>query len=249
MIKIKAFIIHFAISTFFILNFLAIVFFLWYPSPYLTLEGGNYIIAILIGVDLVLGPILTFVVYKPGKKGLLLDLCIIAFIQVIAFAYGALTIYTERPQYIAFTVDRFILIPASSINTDELTEPSLFNSPFNKPRFVYVDKVKDPKRKKEIILNALEGGKDIERYPEFYRKYNIHFADIIKSEHQLSVNKILDQTPSIKNRVTQIENEFQVKREQLVFYPIKGNEKVMIIVLNKENSNQTAILERLPYTW
>ena len=40
---------------------------LWYPSPYDTITGGLGLFALLITVDVVLGPLLTLVAASPGK--------------------------------------------------------------------------------------------------------------------------------------------------------------------------------------
>ena len=52
---------------------------------------------LILGVDIVLGPVLTFVVYDPTKKNLFLDLLIIGLIQVGAQCIGIWLMYQERP--------------------------------------------------------------------------------------------------------------------------------------------------------
>src|SRR5262249_31768987 len=61
---------------------------LWYPRPFFAAAGGATLLVLLIGVDVVLGPLLTLVVYDPRKKTLALDLAIIAALQLAALAYG-----------------------------------------------------------------------------------------------------------------------------------------------------------------
>jgi hypothetical protein len=62
--KLKAASIHLAISAFILAAFLLIVFSVWYPAPFADISGLNNLLAVLIGVDLVLGPLLTFIVFK-----------------------------------------------------------------------------------------------------------------------------------------------------------------------------------------
>lgn len=84
MSRFKAFSIHFAISFAIFLILLYFILFQWYPQPLFSTDGGWRIIRIIVGVDLVLGPLLTLIVFKAGKPGLKFDLTIIAFLQITA---------------------------------------------------------------------------------------------------------------------------------------------------------------------
>ncbi len=79
----QAFGIHLVISTLLLLAMLAIILLLWYPGLLFSVDGGWMGLRIVIGVDLVLGPLLTLVVFKAGKPGLKFDLSCIAAFQLI----------------------------------------------------------------------------------------------------------------------------------------------------------------------
>lgn len=111
----QAFLIHLAASSLVLAAFAAWVLAVLYPSPLLQLQGGANILAIVVFVDLVLGPALTSVVYKPGKKTLLFDMAVIVAIQVAALGYGVFTIYSQRPLFLAFTLDRFMVVTAADL--------------------------------------------------------------------------------------------------------------------------------------
>ncbi|MEM8547120.1 MAG: hypothetical protein AAGF46_03050, partial [Pseudomonadota bacterium] len=105
----KAIIGHFLISLFIVSTVLLLVFLVWYPSPYFQILGPAAVLKTLVGVDLVLGPLLTVILYKPGKKGLWFDMGFIAVVQAAALIYGTSVLYQERPQYVIFAVDRFVV--------------------------------------------------------------------------------------------------------------------------------------------
>jgi len=46
----------------------ALIFFVWFPSPFATMIGGTELFMLVVGCDLVLGPLLTLVIYNPSKK-------------------------------------------------------------------------------------------------------------------------------------------------------------------------------------
>ncbi|MDG4553623.1 MAG: hypothetical protein P9E24_05180 [Candidatus Competibacter sp.] len=65
MTQLHAFVIHLATSVTIFLIFLGIMFFVWYPAPYFEIDGGWKVPRILAGLDVVLGPLLTLIVFKP----------------------------------------------------------------------------------------------------------------------------------------------------------------------------------------
>ena len=67
---------------------LALMLGLWYGPTLFQAMGGAGLALILIGVDVVLGPALTLVVFRSGKRGLKFDLTAIALLQVVALLYG-----------------------------------------------------------------------------------------------------------------------------------------------------------------
>ncbi len=88
MTRLRAFLVHLSLSAAIVGCSFAIVFFVWYPQPYFEVVGAWYLIRILFIVDVVLGPLLTFIVFKAGKPGLRFDLTVIALVQVAALAMG-----------------------------------------------------------------------------------------------------------------------------------------------------------------
>ena len=99
--------IHLAISTLVAATVLAALLLVWYPQPYFRLAGGPGLMLTLIGVDVVMGPVLTLVVFDPRKKSIRIDLTVIVLLQLAAFAYGLSVIAQARPAYVVFSGDRF----------------------------------------------------------------------------------------------------------------------------------------------
>jgi hypothetical protein len=94
--RLGAFALHLLISALILITLLIVIFFVWYPNGLIS-AGGLTGLKILIGVDLILGPVLTLIVFSPGKKGLKFDLALIAIIQISCLIYGLWTIYSQRP--------------------------------------------------------------------------------------------------------------------------------------------------------
>ncbi len=113
--KLKATAVHFSLSliVFFILAYQ--VFYVWYPMPYFAIAGGWQGMRIIAAVDLVLGPLITFLIFDLSKsrREITFDLLIIATIQISALIYGVVTTYDQRPVAIV-VVDEFVVAAIES---------------------------------------------------------------------------------------------------------------------------------------
>src|ERR1700752_540233 len=67
----------------------------WYRWPGWYLTGGLHVTAILAGVDLTLGPLITLIIANPNKprRELVRDVGIIVAVQIVALGYGATTLW------------------------------------------------------------------------------------------------------------------------------------------------------------
>lgn len=95
-----------------------VVFVLWYPEPYASLLGGAQLFLLVVAVDVVCGPLLTFVLFNPQKprRELTLDLGLVALVQAAALLYGLHTVWLARPVYLAFELDRFRVVTFADID-------------------------------------------------------------------------------------------------------------------------------------
>lgn len=110
--------IHFTSSLLVFSIFIFILLTQWYPSPYFTASGGWQGLKLVVLVDLVLGPLLTFIVFNKQKSRLeiTLDLSVIIAIQLSALIWGVVTVYQQRPVATVFWDDRFYTVPAQALS-------------------------------------------------------------------------------------------------------------------------------------
>ena len=71
----------------------------WYHWPGWYLADMPTVLAIMVGVDVVLGPLLTFIIADPAKtrRALARDVGCIVLVQLIAFTYGSITLWKRSP--------------------------------------------------------------------------------------------------------------------------------------------------------
>ena len=130
--------IHLGISAIVAALVMGVLFLVWYPSTYFAAMGGEQLVYLLVGCDVVLGPLITLIIYKAGKKGLKFDLAFIGMLQAAALTYGVTVAAAARPVYTAFVVDRFEVAAANEIDPDELTKvtnPEYKTLPWTGPKY------------------------------------------------------------------------------------------------------------------
>lgn len=118
----RAFIIHFFLSLAVAALMAFLVLGVWFPYPLRYLAGGLDLFWILIGVDVVCGPVLTGLLYSPYKprRELITDLSLIVFIQLGALIYGVYSIAQARPVALVFEVDRIVAVTAAQVDVAAL---------------------------------------------------------------------------------------------------------------------------------
>jgi hypothetical protein len=169
-VRLKAFLLHLGVSGVIAVLALLLVFKLWYPAPLHTAVGVTHIFLLLLLVDMILGPLLTLLVYKVGKKTLVLDLAVIAVLQLSALGYGLWSVAEGRPAWLVFNTDRFDLVRVLDIDLRKLEralpeyrQPSWFG-----PRWVAAAPPSDNAERNDLIFEAVQGGSDLPQRPDLY---------------------------------------------------------------------------------
>lgn len=215
----------------------------WYPSPYFEIDGGWVVLKILIVVDVILGPLLTLIIFKKNKPGLKFDLSIIAAIQLAAIIYGGNIIYQERPIFIVFAVDRFTLVSAQDINIRQLTKSSLTEGSHREPLPVFAKPPGNIKEKNKLILGVLSGEADLEFRAEYYEPFFPHLRD--------ALSRSLEPKQFHKGTNKHIINKFLEKHNKkegdLAFFPIIGKNKDMLLTVNRLNGEIIGAIDINPW--
>ncbi len=156
--RFKAFLVHLSGSVLVISVVLALVLFVWYPGPYLWVRDTPKIVAMLVLVDVILGPLMTLIVFNHTKsrRELRIDISLIVAVQLAALTYGVYSTYTGRPLYAAFYFDQFMVSTAEELDLDKLPA-GLKSSPFTGPQLVAVRPPKDDAERAQLWRDYQEG--------------------------------------------------------------------------------------------
>jgi hypothetical protein len=150
----------------------------WYRWPGWYLAEATHIAGMVVMIDLALGPALTFSVASPGKAARVLarDIAVIVSVQIIALAYGAVTLWSGRPLYYTFSMDRLELVQASDLASEDIAlarrlTPSLAPDWHSRPRWVWAPLPDDPAEAARIAESAVMGGHDVIDMPRYFRPW------------------------------------------------------------------------------
>jgi hypothetical protein len=167
----KAMVVHFGLSLLVGIVVALLVFTLWFPYPYRELAGGRELFFLVMAVDIVCGPLLTFVLYSPTKprKELTTDISLIVLVQLLALCYGIWNVWLVRPLYVVQEADRLTIITRASLDTHKLAAlPAGLQAPwFGGPVKVSLRSL-TPAEQEQVTADIKAGGNDSAERPDFY---------------------------------------------------------------------------------
>ena len=240
--RLRFFLGHLGISCLIAFIILVWVFYVWYPSPLATAVGVIHIFLLILVIDIIIGPVLGFLVYKDGKKTLRFDLSVIIFLQISAFVYGLFSIEQGRPVWIAYNVDRFELVRKNELITEHLDQAKILyqKASFFSPQYVSVEFAKDKlQRENDMFAEAL-GGISIAQKPERYVEFSKALPQIIKRANSL-------------NELEQFNDQKQVQKilakypQATGYIPLKANAVDMTVLVNKDTGEVIKIVNLRPW--
>lgn len=245
-IKLKALFIHLLISLLIISIIIGGLIYFWYPIEFLGITSFKEMAILIVTIDLIIGPILTFVVFNPNKKNLRFDLAVIAILQVSALSYGVYYLYQGHPVFITYAKGSFTLVNAQFAKPENAIYSEYKIRKTSKPKLAYAEIPTDVILKNELLEESMSGGPDLEERTDLYKPYNQHISDII--ETSLDTVTLF---PDIKSSIEA--NDFISKYGKQInnfaYLPLEGPKDDAIIVLDKKTANYITTITLDPWKY
>ena len=221
---------------------LGLMFVLWYPPPLFQAMGGGGLALILIGVDVVMGPLLTLIVFRSGKPGLKFDLAAIAILQLAALAYGGHIISLARPAFIVFVKDQFQVATVAELEPARLAEarfPQYRSPSWGGPELVFGDWPKET-ADQQVLVGAALAGEDLQHFPKHYAPYEAGRSAILAKARRLSELRAVDP------RTAQLVDEWLagagVDRESVRYLPLRGRKSWVAVLIDRVSARPVKML-------
>lgn len=236
----RAFSLHLLASAALIFSFYLFASQVLYPDALFVGAQASEMFKILILVDLVLGPLIMLVIFKPGKPKLKFDVACVLIFQCTFFAFGAWTVYSARPVFLVYAEAQFNMATANQIDPNDLSKaanPLYQQLPKLGPIWLAAE-TQLSKEQKEDILFAGTAGLGIQHLPQLFTPYANAKTEILtkaKSAKQLTAIAQED-----RNRLLAFEEKHpQLK---LLFLPMKGKTTYMFVAVDSTTAEVKAIL-------
>jgi hypothetical protein len=244
----KASLIHLGISAAIGVTVVALMLLVWYPQPYFEAMGGDALILLLIGVDVVIGPLITLIVFDPKKKHLKFDLSVIAALQLAALTYGCNVMFVARPVYNVFVVDRFETVAANQVDTESLskvTDGEFKTLPVTGPKVIAARQPDDATRKSEIIMQALNGGPDLANLADLYIPYAQARQGAAKAARPLA--ELARRQPGDAASIRALVAGSGRAEDAVGILPMKARNRDMTVVVDLKTGDVVGILPVYPW--
>jgi hypothetical protein len=176
--RLKALGLHLSASACALSLILGALYLGWYFWPGWALTDVTHVVVVMVGVDVVVGPLLTFVIAHPGKprRELVRDVSIIVAVQLCALIYGSVSLWNGRPLYYAYSETVLQLVQAYDIDAQESAEGGRLNPDFaphwySRPRWIWAPLPQDASASQKIVTSAIQGGDDVISMPQYFKPW------------------------------------------------------------------------------
>ena len=247
--RLRAGLTHLAISaTLATLVFLAI-YLVWFPDVLFEGAGGRDLFLLIACVDVTLGPLITFIVFVPGKKGLKLDLAVIGTVQLAALVYGVWVMFEARPVYIVFATDRFDLVRANDIPDEVLAKARAKGHgslPLAGPEIVGVRMPKGADESFDMMMSAASGV-DLPAYPEYHVPY-----DQVREQVRARGTPVAELRKFNQDRLDEVDRVLASigrKPEELLFLPMRAGKRDLTVIVDAKSGDIVRIASLRPWQY
>ena len=161
----------------------AVVFGLWYPYPYREISGGRSLFLLVVFVDVVMGPLITLVIFNRTKprRELMTDFLVVGLLQLAALSYGLWTVFVARPVHLVFEYNRMAVVHAIDVDPELLSKApkELRTLPMTGPTAIALRPFKNAAEQLDATIAAM-GGAPLPARSDLWQPYRDSVADILK---------------------------------------------------------------------
>ncbi|HEY2628972.1 MAG TPA: TfpX/TfpZ family type IV pilin accessory protein [Usitatibacter sp.] len=246
-VRIRVALVHLALSAALALAVFLGIYFYWYPGVFFEGAGGKELFLLIACVNVAIGPLITVVIYKPGKWGLKFDLVCIAVLQLSALAYGISVMFEARPVYIAFVVDRFAIVRANGFPGGALEKgeaKGYGRLSWTGPKFVGVKLPTDADEQFRLATSAA-AGVDAEYYPQYYVPYPEQ-RDVVRA-HEQPIEALRKYNPQRLRDIDEAIAATGRKEGEVAFIPMRAGKKDLTVFVDKATGDVLEITSLVPW--
>jgi hypothetical protein len=245
--RFVAFAIHFVATLALGAGAAALIFLVWFPDPFQTMIGGTQLFVLVVACDLVLGPLISLVIYDSSKsrRQLIFDYLVIGTVQIAAMIYGVIIVAGTRPVYVAFNKDRLEVVTARDISAAELaaaTDPAYARLPWDGPHFVAIRVPAVDQQ--DAMFQSLSGNEEHQR-PKFFVPYDAALEEIRRRAK--TVTALTGKFPAVTAQFDAAVRELAIPAERVRWLPVHHRQGFWTALIDNENGRPVDYVPFDPY--
>jgi hypothetical protein len=244
--RFKAFGLHLLASSVALSGILGTLFFGWYRWPGWHLTDVASVVMVMVGVDIVLGPLLTFVIARSSKprRELTRDIAVIVAVQLCALVYGTVSLWNGRPLYYAYSEKLLQLVQAYDIDANEWAlglqqNPALAPHWYSRPRWIWAPLPQDAQESARIVTSVLTGGDDVISMPRYFKPWEQGLPAL--RARLKKVDDVAYFAPSEKRRLKERMHAAGLATDQPNAMPLTGRGHPLLAVFDPASAKMIAI--------
>lgn len=227
--------IHLLISAVIFSGVIVPLLIMWYPPPLFFADGGWEVVKIAFGVDIVIGPLLTLLVFKSGKKGLKFDLSAIALMQFGALAWGVHLMQQQHPLFLAFAEDRFGTVTRAQVGESKRPLDELLKLGDDRPVRVLVKLPDDEKEAMKVKMARLGEAKSIFSLADRYEALTPANYQYVYGQ-SMQMDAFLEKRPQYREAYDAFMRKAGTDAGNLAFFPLMCRYNSVILVLRRSDN-------------
>lgn len=249
LMRLRAASVHWLVSLGAVSAAALLVFVLWYPYPFREIAGGTELFLLVTVVDVVMGPLLTLVIFdltKP-RSVLIRDLSVIAVLQLGALLYGLHTVYLARPVYLVHEVDRVQLVVAADVDPSSMVNamPVFQRLPMWGVQLIGVREPRDGAE----LLKSVEWamlGHDAAMRPDWWVPLRDDHREVMR-KRAVAWPELRTRSAQASQQVDQFLRETEMAENDLMALPLVNRHLVWTIVLRRDDARVVGYLPIDPF--
>ena len=222
--RLRAAGIHLGISAVIFLGALYLILVQWYPGFHFTVDGGWRGIRIMAGVDLVLGPALTLIIFNPLKARRLIafDLACIGITQLAALVWGVYAIHSQRPVLVSFYEGAFLSATGGPLKIEKYDVAGLKGLSDRHPALVFIAEPANEEEATRAAMQELMGVVPPNADPFFFRRFEDHWPDV--KARAVDPSQRAKEKPAFADELPEFLAGRNAQAADFLYFPYEGHD-------------------------